>query len=132
MSHIRRWLIKWARTVHLYVTLFGVALLVFFAVTGFMLNHEDWFSPAEPQTRTFSSARSRFRCSALRARKARTDEAPPLPPVPADKLAVVELLRQDFAAVGALSSFEEQDDIRVVFKRPGTEVEAARSIVRGW
>ena len=122
MSHIRRWLIKWARSVHLYVTLFGLALLVFFAVTGFMLNHEDWFSSTEPQNRNF---KGEIPVSLLGSPgKEGGEDEEPVAPVPADRLAIVELLRKDFGAVGALSSFEEQDDIRVVFKRPGTEVEA--------
>jgi hypothetical protein len=118
----RKALIKWARNVHLYVTLFGCALLVFFAVTGFMLNHEDWFSPAEPTTRTLQG---NIPVALLGSPgKDGDEEAQPVPAVPADRLAVVELLRKDFGAVGALSSFEEQDDVRVIFKRPGTEVEA--------
>jgi len=122
MSHIRRWLIKWARTTHLYVTLFGLALLVFFAVTGFMLNHEDWFVATEPQTRTIKGEMPISLLGTIG--KEGEEEEQPIAPVPADRLAVVELLRKDFGAIGALSSFEEQEDIRVVFKRPGTEVEA--------
>jgi len=118
----RKALIKWARNVHLYVTLFGCALLVFFAVTGFMLNHEDWFSPAEPMTRTVQGS---IPIALLGSPgKEGDEEDEPVLAVPADRLAVVELLRKDFGAVGALSSFEEHDDVRVVFKRPGTEVEA--------
>jgi len=41
--HVYRLVVKWARTVHVYLTLFGFGLLLFFAVTGFMLNHEDMF-----------------------------------------------------------------------------------------
>ncbi len=43
-------LLKWARLVHVYVTLFGFVLLLFFAVTGFMLNHENWFLPTQTTT----------------------------------------------------------------------------------
>jgi uncharacterized protein len=122
MSHLRRWLLKWARSAHLYVTLFGLALLLFFSVTGFMLNHEDWFVAAEPQTRT---TEGKIAVELLGAPGKEGEEgSEPIAPVPADRLAIVELLRKDFGAVGAMSSFEEQDDIRVVFKRPGTEVEA--------
>ena len=50
MTHSHRLLLKWARTLHVYLTLFGFMLLLFFAVTGFMLNHEDWFLPGQTTT----------------------------------------------------------------------------------
>ncbi len=107
MSPFRRWLVKWARTVHLYTTLFALALVLFFAATGFMLNHEDWFSPAEPY------------------HTERKGTIAPRLLKPLDKLGVVEALRRDFGAVGAVDSFEDEEDrVRVVFKRPGTQVTA--------
>ena len=108
MSPFYRGLIKWARTAHLYLTLFGLTLLAFFAVTGFMLNHEDWFVSPDPQTRT------------------RTGQVPTALLTGPDKLAIVELLRKDYAAVGALDSFAEEDGrFTVVFKGPGRVTEAA-------
>jgi hypothetical protein len=110
MSPFRRELLRWARTVHLYVTLFALALVLFFSVTGFMLNHEDWFLPADSFGRTQEG-------------KIPTE----LLAEPADKLAVVELLRKDYEAVGLVDSETldtDDDPIRIVFKRPGTEVEA--------
>ena len=49
MSHGHRLLLKWAHTIHVYATLFGFTLLLFFAVTGFLLNHEDWFGLDKPR-----------------------------------------------------------------------------------
>lgn len=107
MSRAFRWLVKWARTVHLYLTLFALGLLLFFAATGFMLNHESWFSDPEPRTST------------------RTGTIPAALLAGPDKLGVVELLRKDYGAVGPMSSFEvDEDQLRVVFKRPGTQVAA--------
>ncbi len=40
-------LMRIVRTVHLYVSMLGLVLILFFAVSGFMLNHEDWFKPDE-------------------------------------------------------------------------------------
>ena len=34
MIHAHRLLLKWARLLHVYLTLFGFVLLLFFAVTG--------------------------------------------------------------------------------------------------
>lgn len=107
MSPLRRALLKWARRVHLYLTLFTLALILLFAVTGFMLNHEDWFVSGEPATRVVQGTVADGLLSGP------------------DRLAVVEALRNDFGAVGPLESFEEQDDaLTVVFKRPGLRVEA--------
>lgn len=106
MSPIHRWLIKSARTVHLYVTLFGLALLLFFSVTGFMLNHEDWFSPLEPHERELQGT------------------IPLDLTTEPDKLAIVELLRSKHGAIGALDSFSvAEEDMQIVFKRPGETVE---------
>jgi hypothetical protein len=107
MSPFQRGLVKWARTVHLYVTLFALTLVLLFSITGFMLNHEDWFTPAEPHTRT------------------RSGTLPTEMLTEPDKLAVAEFLRAEFEVVGLVDSFEvEEERLRVVFKRPGTEVEA--------
>lgn len=111
MTRFRRGLIKWARTVHLYVTLFTLGLILFFSVTGFLLNHEDWLGTDNPHSIT------------------RTGNVPPESLVSPDKLSIVELLRKDYGAVGAVDSFEiEEDRIRVVFKKPGTRIDA--SIIR--
>lgn len=107
MSPAHRWLIKSARTVHLYVTLSGVVLLAFFAVTGFILNHEDWFGFGVANTRTA------------------TGHVPTALLAGPDKLGIVELLRKDFAAKGVLDSFEEEEDsLRLAFTQPGRRVEA--------
>ncbi|NBO92514.1 MAG: hypothetical protein EBV06_09440 [Planctomycetia bacterium] len=107
MSPMRKALLKWARRIHLYLTLFTLGLILLFAVTGFMLNHEDWFVSGEPNTRTVEGKLPLAMLSGP------------------DRLAVVETLRNNFSAVGPVDSFEEQDDtLTVVFKRPGLRVEA--------
>jgi hypothetical protein len=100
-------LLKWARTVHLYAALFALGLVLFFALTGFMLNHEDWFSPRDPYTRTW------------------TGTAPTGLLQEPDKLAVVEALRKDVGAFGVVDAFEIEDErLRVLFKKPGATLEA--------
>jgi len=98
---------KWARTLHIYISMLGLVLIVFFAATGFMLNHEEWFGYAEPHVTTIE-----------------LDVPADLMTGP-DKLAIVELLRKNGAATGAMDSFEVEDDqLRVVFKSPGRRTEA--------
>lgn len=109
MTHAHRLLLRWARTIHVYLTLFGLLILLFFAVTGFMLNHEEWFGPDKPQPRTTTGM--------IPARLLQ----------PLNKLAVVERLRADLGASGALvgEDFEEEgNDILVKFKGPGRRMTA--------
>jgi len=116
MKQAHRLLLKWARTLHVYFTLFGFALLFFFAATGFMLNHEDWFRPTEPyRTSNEGTMPSKFLGAEL------------------DRLGIVESLRKDFAARGEVDSFDEDkefdgdneiDRVRVTFKSPGYFAEA--------
>ncbi|QJW95994.1 PepSY-associated TM helix domain-containing protein [Frigoriglobus tundricola] len=131
MSRFHRWLLKTARTVHVYVTLFGLTLILFFAVTGFMLNHTEWFLPDDA------------RLEAQTRRDARPLPLDRLPggklPVPSEasgeatgdeKLAVVEALRKEFDIRGELSSFgfvrddNDRQQIKVEFKRAGGETVA--------
>jgi hypothetical protein len=95
MIQAHRVLLKWARTLHVYLTMFGFMLLLFFAVTGFMLNHESWFLPAET-----TEGKIPTDCTATRE-------------------AVVERLTKDFNLVGDVESYEinnEAKSLRVVFK----------------
>lgn len=119
MSRIHRWLLKTARTLHVYVTLFGLALILFFAATGFMLNHIEWFLPDEPQTR--KDART------LPLDKLPDRKLPAAGEVTGDqKLAIVEALRKEFGITGELWSFDNGDEEQIVvsFKRAGGEAEA--------
>lgn len=107
MTRGYRLLIKWARTVHIYATLSGLLLILFFALTGFMLNHDTWFSLNEPVVRAASAS------------------------VPAgllggpDKLAIVEHLRGHCGAGGLMNAFDvEEGFLKVVFKSPGRHTEA--------
>lgn len=126
MSPLFRWVVKWARTVHLYLTLFCLGLLLFFGVTGFMLNHEGWFVTPADTTKP---------CEVPAEWVTEPDR---------HELELVELLRAKYGAVGSLTTVEDlaaeadtagppakkpmldvsQDEIRAVFKRPGTIVTA--------
>lgn len=98
MIQAHRLAIKWARTLHVYLTMFGFVLLLFFSVTGFMLNHERWFLPRQTTLG-----------------KIPTDLLKPT----VDRDLIVERLRNDFGVRGDLQSFdqvEENQAIRAVFK----------------
>ena len=106
--------LKIVRAAHIYLTMLVLLLLLFFGATGFMLNHSDWFSLEDVRTRSERGALPRRM----------VDEV--------DRLAIVEKLRSDFGARGALDSFEtEAGLLRVVFKRPGSRTEAVISRADG-
>lgn len=107
MTRTYRWIIKSARTAHLYLTLFCLVLLAFFSVTGFMLNHESWFLDLDAEPRR---AESKFPEKWL---------AEP------DKLTIVEWLRKEHGAAGQMDFFETTDDeMRIRFSRAGRRFEA--------
>ena len=107
----RRW-IGVVRTLHIYLTLLSILLFLFFAATGFMLNHGEWFGLEE----------------VVLEEQTGTIPHPMLTPL--DRLGVVERLRAEFGATGALDAFEEEDGtLLVVFQSPRrrTEVEIQRT-----
>lgn len=98
MTHTHRVLLKWARTLHVYLTMFGFILLFFFAVTGFMLNHENWFLPTQTTTGKIPIE---------------------LLGDPEDRDGIVEKLRSEFGVQGDLETFAstaEPRAFRMTFK----------------
>ena len=105
--HFRLLFKKWSRLIHIYLSMLGLLVILFFSITGIMLNHEEWFGFAEPR---------------IRKTEGTLPAALLLAP---DKLGIVEKLRKDFGATGALDSFEVRDDeLALVFKSPGRRTEA--------
>jgi hypothetical protein len=107
MTPAYRRLLKLAHLTHLYVTLAGLTLILFFAATGFMLNHEDWF------------------IDRTREREVQGSLSPSMLN-PVDRLAVVEVLRKDYGVAGAVTQFKDEPggDLEIVFQRPGQQVVA--------
>jgi len=103
-----------SRTLHIYLTMLVALLLFFFGSTGFMLNHAEWFGL---ETIVHTTKEGTLPKRAL---------------APLDKLAVVEWLRSEFGAMGAMDSFDaDAETIRVVFKRPGLRAEANIKVADG-
>ena len=94
------------RTVHIYLTMSAFLLMMFFAVTGVVLNHEDWIAG---QTVTRDT----------------TATVPAALLAGPDKLMVVETLRNDFGAIGAVSTFDvDESSLHIELKGPGRHTEA--------
>ena len=94
------------RTLHIYLSLLALGLLFFFAFTGFLLNHDEWFALSNTQTTT----------SEL-----------PLPAevmASGEKLTLVEYLRAHAAVSGAVQPFDlTSDPIHLTFKSPKAVVD---------
>jgi hypothetical protein len=109
-----------ARWVHIYVSMFGLAAVLFFSVTGITLNHPTWLS-GETQRR--ATTKGQVELKWLRAPVASGSSAAAADVDPArqvDQLAVVEFLRNAHGIHGAVAEFRvEEDECLVAFKGPG-------------
>ncbi len=98
---------KLLRTLHIYVSMFGLLILFFFALTGFTLNHAEWFGLDQPISRLLTGR-----------------VEPQLLKEP-DKLAVVEEIRRQFHVAGLVSDFLVSDETcSIEFRRPGGSAQA--------
>ena len=98
---------KLLRTLHIYVSMFGLLLLLFFAATGFTLNHAAWFGLDQPQSSTVTGKLD-----------------PSLLSAP-DKFTITEELRRQLNLPGLVAAFDLTDDECLVdFKRPGGSARA--------
>jgi len=96
------------RWLHIYVSLLGLASVLFFAITGVTLNHPDWFFGEEGH-------RSEIKAT-LDPAWVRSDVA---------KLEVVEHLRKAHGVHGAMSEFNIDDgECLVAFRGPGYAADA--------
>lgn len=97
-----------ARWLHTYLSMFSFLILLFFAATGFTLNHADWFD---------SQARTVQRQGTLdRAWVTASD------PNGVAKLEIIEYLRRVERIKGDLGDFNVDDsECEVAFKGPGYE-----------
>jgi hypothetical protein len=113
------------RWLHIYMSMFGLAAVLFFSVTGLTLNHPDWF---------FAGAESRVEAEGQIDPKwlhldtpapSSGEEQEPDPSRGVAKLEVVEHLRGAHGIRGALAEFRaEEDECLVSFKGPGYAADA--------
>ncbi len=120
----RRVNIKFAafmRWLHIYLSMFGLAAVLFFSVTGITLNHPDWFFEKSERS---DRADGRMEPRWLRP-------ASPPPGADADpllgvaKLEVAEFLRKAHGVRGAVTEFRaDEAECTVAFKGPGYSADA--------
>jgi hypothetical protein len=123
------------RWLHIYLSMFGLAAVLFFSVTGLTLNHPDWFPALGERT---SEAEGKIRLEWLNRgpnSASTTSGGVPDPfstfASPA-KLEIVEYLRTAHAIHGALSDFRFDDQECVVsFKGPAYAADAFIDVASG-
>ena len=115
-KRFRRSLAWWSRWLHIYLSMFGAATILFFSATGLTLNHPDWFFE-ESATQVSGS---------MDANWLNLDV-----PVPEDwdeydfshqvaRLEIAEFLRREFNLRGTVSDFLAfEDECEVTFQSPG-------------
>jgi len=104
----RRLLPQWIRSLHIWLSMIGFGATLLFAVTGFTLNHSEWFESATPVV-------------------SRSEGALPAAVTAAeiDRLEVAEQLRAAHRIRGRVAGFEvEQDRCVVSFRNAGYEATA--------
>lgn len=95
------------RWLHIYLSMAGFALLLFFSVTGITLNHTEWFDDMQTTVNLKGSLDTIW----LRGN--------------IDKLAIAESLRNAHEVRGIVSSFEADDEqVTVSFTGPGYAADA--------
>jgi uncharacterized protein len=101
-------MLHYARSLHTYFSMLATVLFIFFATTGFMLNHPVWFKLDNTRT---TESNATIPAEVISAK---------------DKLALVEFLRTH-GATGAVDKFDwpaDGEPFHVTFKSPKSECDA--------
>jgi uncharacterized protein len=122
-------LVKLALWLHIYVSMFGLAAVLFFSVTGITLNHPDWFfGGAERQQQTEGQLDVKWLhvgTPATAAVDGSESSAEPDRSKEVAKLEVVEHLRKTHSVRGALVDFRvDENECTVSFKGPAYAADA--------
>jgi hypothetical protein len=107
------------RWLHIYVSMLAFTIVFFFSVTGFTLNHAEWFfGDDERLERAQGTIDPQWLDPVSAAATAFGGQSDPGHPV--DKLEIVEYLRRTHDIRGALADFTIEDEqCAVAFKGPG-------------
>jgi hypothetical protein len=113
------------RWLHIYLSMFGLAAVLFFSVTGITLNHPDWaFGQVERHGEADGQLQPRWLSSEHAADRPKSDSASNSS-FEVAKLDVVEHLRKTHTIRGALADFRIDDnECLVTFKGPGYSADA--------
>jgi uncharacterized protein len=107
-----RTFLAWCRTIHIYLTMLGLLVMLLFGITGFTANHEDWFGATQPQT-TITKGKTPIELIKKQ-----------------DDLRIVEHLRSTFRISGAVTGYDDLGEtLAIGFKSPSQiwEVEIVKA-----
>lgn len=113
---VYRWLARWTRWLHIYLSLAFLAAILFFSLTGLTLNHPDWFF-----SESTVSSRGQLDVAWLHlAQQAPSDWDQSDYSHQIDRLAVAEFLRSQHSLRGSVGDFLAfADECEVTFEGPG-------------
>lgn len=126
-------LVKLSLWLHIYVSMLGLAAVLFFSVTGITLNHPDWFGDVERRSQSEGQVELRWLHvtppARLAGEAAGADSSEPAaePDLTREvaRLEVVEHLRKTHGIRGALADFRvDESECSVSFKGPGYAADA--------
>jgi hypothetical protein len=116
------------RWLHIYISMFGLAIVLFFSATGVTLNHPDWFfGELERSARAQGVIDSAWLAPRSNSSSTAADSGsdPGESSTAVDKLAIAEFLRAKHRLRGIVSEFRVDDDeCTVSFKGPGYAADA--------
>jgi uncharacterized protein len=128
---------KFARWLHIYLSMLSLALVLFFSVTGITLNHPDWFF-ANTERRVKVKGQIDLKWLVPTSASEPGPEPSETPNASADtaqgvaKLEIVEHLRNAHRIRAALAEFRaEENECLVTFKGPGFAADAFIDRVTG-
>ncbi len=125
---LRIWLVHTTLWLHIYVSMFGLAAVLFFSVTGITLNHPDWFfGGAERRDQAEGQLDVKWLHVGTPAVAGEGSESSgePDPSREVAKLEVVEYLRNTHSVRGALADFRvDENECTVSFKGPAYAADA--------
>lgn len=113
---IHRWAAKWFRWLHIYLSMASLVMILFFSVTGFTLNHPDWFF-----SETSQRIQGQLEASWLKLDRPNPDGWDEVDyGHQVDKLEVAEFLREKHRLTGKVTDFLAfAEDCEVTFQGPG-------------
>ena len=102
----------WIRWSHIYASMLGLAVTLFFSVTGITLNHPEWFPEITVSLDPVEGKLDPRWLDPSRANKV-------------EKLEIVEFFRREHGVTGLVADFRiEDDECLLTFKGPGHAADA--------
>ncbi|MFM7317568.1 MAG: PepSY-associated TM helix domain-containing protein [Isosphaeraceae bacterium] len=117
----RRILASWSRWLHIYTSMFGLAVTLFFSATGITLNHPDWLGETEVSRSTDAKIEPDWvKYERPEAREGEDEASPGDDLAGVARLEIVEFIRAKYQVRGAIGPFTGDDrELMFTFKGPG-------------